>query len=146
MPGWGLAGALGEPPDGRPQFVAMAVGGDTVLGVTGSGGEVRITAVDRIAERIAAEARAAVQDTPRARAQAWESLFERPSAQLRTHWANGLSGNPAAPDDVRVALLDASRYPLYRAQSTAVVEAATGGRARHWPSSSRTSRRSSWAV
>ncbi|MDX3245858.1 hypothetical protein [Streptomyces sp. ME18-1-4] len=68
--------------------------------------------------------RAAVQETPSERAQAWESLFERPSAHLCTRRANGLSGNPAAPDDVRAALLDASRYPPYRAQSTAAVEAA----------------------
>ncbi|MFI5797791.1 PE-PGRS family protein [Streptomyces sp. NPDC051677] len=123
-PGWALAGVLDELPDGQPKFVAMAVGGDAVLGVTGSAGEVRITVVDRIAERIEAEALAAAQETPSERAQAWESLFEETSAHLRAHWANGLSANPTAPDDVLVGLLDASRYPLYRAESTAVVEAA----------------------
>ncbi|WP_327312486.1 PE-PGRS family protein [Streptomyces sp. NBC_01235] len=123
-PGWDFAGVLGELPDGRPKFVAMAVDGDTVLGVTGTAEEVRITVVDRIAERLDSEARAAVQETPSERAQAWESLFEEASASLCRHWANGLSGNPAAPEDVRVALLDATRYPLYRAESAAVVEAA----------------------
>ncbi|CAM5269216.1 PE-PGRS family protein [Streptomyces aurantiogriseus] len=125
--GWDLAGVLGERPGPQPEFVAMPVGEDTVLGVTADqDGVVRITVVDRITERIEAEAAAAAEETPRERAAAWRSLFEGPETpeRLRALWANGLGGNPAAPDDIRIGLLGLSGPLLYRPQPTAVVEAA----------------------
>ncbi|MFF3936975.1 PE-PGRS family protein [Streptomyces phaeofaciens] len=124
--GWDLAGVLGERPGPQPEFVTMPVGGDTVLGVRADPDGVRVTVVDRIADRVEAAARAAGEETPREREAAWESLFEEPSAsrRLRALWADGLGGNPAAPDELRIALLDRSDHPTYRPQSAAVVEAA----------------------
>ncbi|MES4900903.1 MULTISPECIES: PE-PGRS family protein [unclassified Streptomyces] len=56
----------------------------------------------------------------------WESLFEgpEPTERLRETWADGLAANPAAPDDLRLALLGRSRHLLWRAQSPSVVDAA----------------------
>lgn len=123
-PGWDLAGGLRPAPDGQAEFVAMAVGGDAVLGVTASADGVRITVVDGIAARIAEEARRAAEETPREREEAWESLFAGASKKLRLLWANGLGGNPAAPDDVRIDLLTRSDHLPYLPQPVAVVEAA----------------------
>ncbi|MEU1178608.1 PE-PGRS family protein [Streptomyces sp. NPDC005820] len=123
-PGWDLAGGLRPTPEGRAEFVAMAVGGDTVLGVTADADGVRITVVDRIAERIEEEARAAAEETPRVREEAWESLLAGASRKFWLLWAESLGGNPAAPDDLRIELLALSGYlPHYR-QPVAVVEAA----------------------
>jgi hypothetical protein len=117
-PGWDLTRAR--------EFVTMAVGGDTVLGVTGDEDLVRITVVDRIAERLEAGARAAAEETPQERAAAWESLFEglESSKRLRGQWADGLAGNPSAPDDLLVGLLGLSGHLLYRPLPTVVREAA----------------------
>ncbi|SMF44627.1 hypothetical protein [Streptomyces sp. Amel2xC10] len=126
-PGWGLARVLAEQPGPQPEFVTMPVGGDLVLGVTAAdGGEVRITVVDRLADRVEADARAAAEETPDQRAAAWESLFAEspPSPRLRALWANGLGGNPAAPDGLRIALLERSDYLSYLPQPPAVVAAA----------------------
>ncbi|MDX3226099.1 PE-PGRS family protein [Streptomyces sp. ME19-01-6] len=56
----------------------------------------------------------------------WESLFEgpEPSEGLREMWAEGLGTNPAAPDDLRRALLGRSRYLLWCRLSASVVDAA----------------------
>ncbi|MBO7937467.1 PE-PGRS family protein [Streptomyces sp. S9] len=127
-PGWALARVLAERAGPQPEFVTMPVGGDLVLGVTAvaDSGEVRIIVVDRLADRVEADARAAAEETPDERAAAWESLFEEPSPsrRLRALWANGLGGNPAAPDDLRISLLERSDYLSYLPQPPAVVAAA----------------------
>ncbi|MEU2297132.1 PE-PGRS family protein [Streptomyces antibioticus] len=126
-PGWGLARVLAERAGPQPEFVTMPVGGDLVLGVTAAGGgEVRITVVERLADRVEADARTAAEEIPDQRAAAWESLFEEPSPspRLRALWANGLGGNPAAPDGLRIALLERSDHLSYLPQPPAVVAAA----------------------
>ncbi|WP_416981147.1 PE-PGRS family protein [Streptomyces sp. T028] len=123
-PGWDLAGGLRPTPDGQAEFVAMAVGGDTVIGVTGDADGVRITVVDRIAERVEEEARRAAEDTPRQREEAWESLLAGASRKFWLLWAESLGGNPGVPDDLRIELLPLSGYLPYYRQSAAVVEAA----------------------
>ncbi|MCX4767339.1 PE-PGRS family protein [Streptomyces sp. NBC_01275] len=125
-PGWRLADVLGELPGSQPEFVTTAVDGDTVVGVTAGEDGIRVTVVDRIAERVEAEARAAAEETEQERAAAWEALFEVPENgdKLRARWVNGLGGNPGVPDDLRVDLVGLSDYLMYSPQPTAVVEAA----------------------
>ncbi|MFI1704953.1 PE-PGRS family protein [Streptomyces griseoruber] len=123
-PGWDLTGGLRPAPDGQAEFVAMAVGGDTLLGVTADADGVRITVVDRIAERVEAEALRAAEETPRQREEAWESLLAGASRKFWLLWAESLGGNPGVPDDLRIELLGLSGALPYYRQSAAVVEAA----------------------
>ncbi|MEU1519486.1 PE-PGRS family protein [Streptomyces sp. NPDC005811] len=124
-PGWDLAGGLRPAPDGQAEFVAMAVGGDTLLGVTADADGVRITVVDRIAERVEEEAHRAAEETPRQREEAWESLLAEVPRKFWLLWAESLGGNPGVPDDLRIELLGLSGYLPYHRQSDAVIEAVT---------------------
>ncbi|WP_460061427.1 PE-PGRS family protein [Streptomyces sp. YKOK-I1] len=123
-PGRDLAGGLRPTPDGQAEFVAMAVGGDTLLGVTAAADGVRITVVDRIAERVEQEAHQAAEETPRQREEAWESLLAEVPRKFWLLWAESLGGNPGVPDDLRIELLGLSGALPYHRQSAAVVEAA----------------------
>ncbi|WP_330461256.1 PE-PGRS family protein [Streptomyces sp. NBC_00820] len=123
--GWDLAGVLGERP-GQPEFVALSMDGDTLLGATTEGDEVRLITVDRIRERQVTAAREAVQESPQERTAAWSSLFRdpEPSQKVRAKWADGLTLNPSASDDLRARLLGLSHILLWRGLPAEVVEAA----------------------
>ncbi|MEU5639823.1 PE-PGRS family protein [Streptomyces milbemycinicus] len=65
--------------------------------------------------------------SPRSRGGAvWESLFEGPgpTERLREMWADGLGANPAAPEDLRRALLGRSRSLLWCRLPASIVDAA----------------------
>ncbi|MFF7448089.1 MULTISPECIES: PE-PGRS family protein [unclassified Streptomyces] len=122
---WDLAGVLGERP-GQPEFLTLSPDGDTLLGVTTEEYEVWLVAVDRIRERREEVARAAGRETAEERAAAWESLFRRPRPveKLLDVWANGLSLNPAVPEDLRPRLTRRSSYAMYGALPAEAVDAA----------------------
>ncbi|PAZ17111.1 PE-PGRS family protein [Streptomyces sp. SA15] len=122
---WDLAGVLGERP-GQPEFLTLAMDGDTLLAATTEEYDVWLIAEDRIRERQEAAAQAAARETPQERADSWAWLFQGPGTgeKLLDAWARGLSLNPATPDDLRTRLLDRSPYAMYSAMPTAVVDAA----------------------
>ncbi|MEV7109095.1 HEAT repeat domain-containing protein [Streptomyces atroolivaceus] len=122
---WDLAGVLGERP-GQPEFVALSMDGDTLLGATTDEDEVWLISVEHLRERQETAARVAVQEGPRELAAAWKSLVQGPgpSKKVREMWADGLALNPATPDDLRARLLGVSHLLLWRRLPAAVVEAA----------------------
>lgn len=126
---WDLAGVLGERP-GRPEFVTVAVDGESLLGVTCEEYDVRLVAVDRIRERQEEAARAEARETPEESEAAWTSLFEgpkRPPEKLRAGWREWLGFNRAVPEDVLVRLLDSAADLLWRRDlPPGVVDAAAG--------------------
>ncbi|MFJ6725848.1 PE-PGRS family protein [Streptomyces sp. NPDC091281] len=123
--GWDLAGVLGERPGG-PEFVTLAPDGNALLGMVCGSDEVRLVSVPDLPARREAEARAAVRETPRQRADAWDSLASGPvpSPELREQWASGLATNEALPEELLVPLLGRSHLLLWRPLPAAVVEAA----------------------
>lgn len=126
---WDLAGVLGERP-GRPEFVTVAVDGESLLGVTCEEYDVRLVAVDRIRERQEEAARAEARETPEEREAAWTSLFEgpmRPTEKLRAGWREWLGFNRSVPEDALVRLLDSAADLLWRKDlPPEVVDAAVG--------------------
>ncbi|WP_052682207.1 hypothetical protein [Saccharothrix sp. ST-888] len=103
---WDLAGVLGPRP-GRPEFVTLSADGDSLLGVTTEEYSVWLIAVDRLGERLEAEARARATESPEEQAACWQSFRRFTSApeRLRRAWLEGLAGNPAAPAAVLRRLL-----------------------------------------
>ncbi|WKK23757.1 PE-PGRS family protein [Streptomyces olivoreticuli] len=122
---WDLAGVLGERP-GQPEFIALSMDGNTLLGATTEEYEVWLVAVDRIKDRQEEAAREAARETSQERAAVWEAMLRgpRPPGRLREKWAHGLALNPAATDHVRAGLLGLSDSLMWRRLPTAVVEAA----------------------
>ncbi|MEJ8657982.1 PE-PGRS family protein [Streptomyces sp. MS1.AVA.4] len=113
---WDLAGVLGERP-GRPEFVTVAVDGESLLGVTCEEYDVWLVAVDRIRERQEEAAQAEARETPEEREAAWTSLFEgpmRPTEKLRAGWREWLGFNRSVPEDMLVRLLDTAPGLLWR--------------------------------
>ncbi|MGW8954197.1 PE-PGRS family protein [Streptomyces sp. NPDC055709] len=126
---WDLAGVLGERP-GRPEFVTVAVDGESLLGVTCEEYDVWLVAVDRVRERQEEAAQADARETPEEREAAWTSLFEgpmRPTEKLRAGWREWLGFNRSVPEDVLVRLLDTAPGLLWRRDlPPGVVDAAVG--------------------
>jgi hypothetical protein len=123
---WDLAGVLGER-SGQPEFVAVSVDGDALLGATTEEYEVWFVAVDRVRERQEEAARVTARETAEGREVAWSSLFlgPGPTERLRREWADGLGANQAAPDDVLLRLLlGLSPHFFWRKLPSAVVDAA----------------------
>jgi hypothetical protein len=123
--GWDLAGVLGPRP-GQPEFLTLSLDGDTMVGATTEEYAVWLVAVDRLRARREAAARAAAEESPQDRADAWEALFRgpQPRGKVLDAWASGLWRNPAIPKELRYELWEKSRYGLYSAMPTEVVDAA----------------------
>ncbi|WP_254402339.1 hypothetical protein [Streptomyces sp. AC555_RSS877] len=97
--GGGVPGLTGD-----PGFVALSLDGQVLLGeVPGADGS-RVTALDRLPERLAEAAAAAGCETEVERAEVWAAVPGRPAWPL--HWAEGIGSNPAAPDELLIRLLD----------------------------------------
>ncbi|MFF5768597.1 hypothetical protein ACFY8F_39515 [Streptomyces tanashiensis] len=89
---------------GDPGFVALSLDGQVLLAeVPGEDGP-RVTALDRLPERLEEAAAAAGRETEAERAEVWAAVPGRPAWPL--HWADWIGSNPAAPDELLIRLLD----------------------------------------
>ncbi|MGV9341681.1 PE-PGRS family protein [Streptomyces sp. NPDC003688] len=102
-----LAGVLGSEP-GRPEFVAMSVDEESVLGTTVEGDAVWLVAVDGFPVWLEASAKARASESAEEREAGWEAVSRWTTASpwLRREWLDGLAKNPAAPASVLRRLLD----------------------------------------
>ncbi|MEV4039564.1 hypothetical protein [Streptomyces umbrinus] len=106
---------------GAPGFVALSLDGQVLLAeVPGAGGP-RVTALDRLPERLEESAEAAGRETEIERAELWAAVPGRPAWPL--HWAEGIGSNPAAPDELLIRLLDVEVGFLHGCDRPAVLDA-----------------------
>lgn len=123
---WSLAAVAGHPAERSPEFVALSLDGNALLGVITEETDLRFIAIRGVRERQEAAADVQAEEAPHERAAAWASLFRAPgpSAEVRQAWAHGLARNAATPDDLLGDLLGFSYHLLWRPLPTPVVEAA----------------------
>ncbi|MFI6467599.1 hypothetical protein [Streptomyces sp. NPDC050538] len=107
---------------GGPGFVALALDGQVLLAeVPGADGP-RVTALDRLPERLEEAAETAGRETEAERADVWAAVPGWPARPL--HWAEGIGSNPAAPDELLIRLLDVETGFLHDCGRPAVLDAA----------------------
>lgn len=107
---------------GDPGFVALSLDGQVLLAeVPGEGGP-RVTALDRLPERLEEAAEAAGRETEVERAEVWAAVPGRRAWPL--HWAEGIGFNPAATDELLIRLLDVEEGFLHGCDRPAVLDAA----------------------
>lgn len=107
---------------GDPGFVALSLDGQVLLAeVPGADGP-RVTALDRLPERLEKAAAAAGRETDGERAEVWAAVPGRPAWPL--HWAEGIGSNPAAPDELLIRLLNVEDGFLHGCDRPAVLDAA----------------------
>ncbi|MFE9446517.1 hypothetical protein ACFYO2_48365 [Streptomyces sp. NPDC006602] len=107
---------------GDPGFMALSLDGQVLLAeVPGADGP-RVTAVDRLPERLEEAAAAAGRETEVERAEVWAAVPGRRAWPL--HWAEGIGSNPAAPDELLIRLLDVAEGFLHGCDRPAVLDAA----------------------
>ncbi|MFF2995946.1 hypothetical protein ACFVTC_15435 [Streptomyces sp. NPDC057950] len=107
---------------GDPGFVALSPDGQVLLAeVSGAYGS-RVTALDRLPERLEEAAAAAGRETEVERAEVWAAVPGRRAWPL--HWAEGIGSNPAATDELLIRLLDVEAGFLYSCDRPAVLDAA----------------------
>ncbi|MGW0859300.1 hypothetical protein [Streptomyces sp. NPDC002690] len=105
-----------------PGFVALSLDGQVLLAeVPGADGP-RVTALDRLPERLEEAAEAAGRETAAERAEVWAKVPGRHAWPL--HWAEWLGNNPAAPDELLIRLLDVEDGFLHGCDRPAVLDAA----------------------
>jgi len=115
--GDGVPGLTGE-----PGFVALSLDGQVLLAeVPGADGS-RVTALDRLPERLEEAAAAAGRETEAERAEVWVAVPGQPAWPL--HWREGIGSNPAAPDELLIRLLDVGDGLLHGCDRPAVLDAA----------------------
>ncbi|MFE4515697.1 PE-PGRS family protein [Kitasatospora sp. NPDC056783] len=128
---WDLAGHLGSKP-GAPEFVAMSLDGESVLGATTEEYAVWLIAVDRFTAWLETSAQARAVEDPQERPMLWDRVLRcRPaSARLRARWRDGLARSSVIPTAVLIRLLDvdeSERFPaswlIHRDLDDQVVEA-----------------------
>ncbi|MFJ8630936.1 hypothetical protein [Streptomyces sp. NPDC093568] len=111
---------------GDPGFVALSIDGQVLLAeVPGTDGP-RVTALDRLPERLEEAAAAAGRETEVERAEVWATVTGRPAWPL--HWAEGIGSNSAAPDELLIRLLDVEVGFLHGCDRPAVLDAAVAHR------------------
>lgn len=107
---------------GAPGFVALSLDGQVLLAeVPGADGP-RVTALDRLPERLEEAAAASGRETEVERAEVWAAVPDRQAWPL--HWAEGIGSNPAAPDKLLIRLLDVEEGFLHDCDRPAVLDAA----------------------
>ncbi|MFD6420683.1 hypothetical protein [Streptomyces sp. NPDC060198] len=105
-----------------PGYVALSLDGQVLLAeVPGADGP-RVTALDRLPERLEEAAEAAGTETEAERAEVWAKVPGRHALPL--HWAQRLGSNPAAPDGLLIRLLDVEDGFLHGCDRPAVLDAA----------------------
>ncbi|RKT02373.1 hypothetical protein BX286_0274 [Streptomyces sp. 3211.6] len=115
--GGGIPGLTGD-----PGFVALSLDGQVLVArVPGADGP-RVTALDRLPDRLEEAAAAAGRETEAERAEVWAAVPGRPAWPL--HWAEWIGSNPAAPDELLIRLLDVAEGFLHGCDRPAVLEAA----------------------
>ncbi|MFF7211702.1 hypothetical protein ACFZAU_14390 [Streptomyces sp. NPDC008238] len=115
--GSGVPGLTGD-----PGFVALSLDGQVLLAeVPGEEGP-RVTALDRLPERLEEAAVVAGLETEAERAEVWAAVPGRPAWPL--HWAERMGSNPAATDDLLIRLLDVEEGFLLGCDRPAVLDAA----------------------
>ncbi|WP_460072912.1 hypothetical protein [Streptomyces sp. YKOK-I1] len=107
---------------GTPGFLALSLDGQVLLAeIPGAGGS-RVTALDRLPERLEEAAEAAGRETEVECAEVWATVPGRPAWPL--HWAEGIGSNPAATDALLIRLLDVEEGFLHGCDRPAVLDAA----------------------
>lgn len=107
---------------GNLGFMALSLDGQVLVAqVPGADGP-RVTALDRLPERLEEAAAAAGRETEVERAEVWAAVPGRPAWPL--HWAEGIGFNPAAPDELLIRLLDVAEGFLHGCDRPAVLDAA----------------------
>ncbi|MFJ4832995.1 hypothetical protein ACIP79_24280 [Streptomyces sp. NPDC088747] len=107
---------------GDPGFVALSLDGQVLLAqVPGADGP-RVTALDRLPERLEEAAAAAGRETEAERAEVWAAVPGPRAWPL--HWAEGIGSNPAATDELLIRLLDVEAGLLHDWDRPAVLDAA----------------------
>nr|WP_203729365.1 hypothetical protein [Streptomyces sp. SID12501] len=115
--GGGVPGLTGD-----PGFMALSLDGQVLLAeVPGADGP-RVTALDRLPERLEEAAAAAGRETEVERAEVWAAVPGRRAWPL--HWAEGIGSNPAATDELLIRLLDVEVGFLHGCGRPAVLDAA----------------------
>ncbi|MFI6961360.1 hypothetical protein [Streptomyces sp. NPDC050255] len=107
---------------GDPGFVALSLDGQVMLGEVPVEGGFRVTALDRLPERLEEAATAAGRETEAERAEVWAAVPDRPAWPL--HWAEGIGANPVAPDELLIRLMDVHEGFLHGCDRPAVLDAA----------------------
>ncbi|MET7370806.1 hypothetical protein ABZS61_34080 [Streptomyces sp. NPDC005566] len=107
---------------GGPGFVALSLDGQVLLAEVPDADGPRVTAIDRLPERLQETAEAAGRETETERAEAWAAVPGQPAWPL--HWAEGIGWNPAAPDELLIRLLDVEVGFLHGCDRPAVLDAA----------------------
>ncbi|MEU7038733.1 hypothetical protein ABZ958_34445 [Streptomyces sp. NPDC046237] len=107
---------------GSPGFVALSLDGQMLLAEMPDAEGPRVTALDRLPERLEEAAASAGRETEAERAEVWAAVPGRPAWPL--HWAEGIGSNPAAPDELLIRLLDVEVGFLHGCDRPAVLDAA----------------------
>lgn len=107
---------------GDPGFVALSPDGQVLLAAVPGAGGTRVTALDRLPERLEEAAAAAEYETEDERAEIWAAVPGRPALPL--HWTEGIGFNPAATDELLIRLLDVDEGFLHGCDRPAVLDAA----------------------
>ncbi|WP_405566936.1 hypothetical protein OG317_01105 [Streptomyces sp. NBC_01167] len=107
---------------GGPGFVALSLDGQVLLAAVPGADGPRVTALDRLPERLEEAAAAAGREAEVERAEVWAAVPGRPAWPL--HWAEGIGSNPAAPDKLLIRLLDVEVGFLHGCDRPAVLDAA----------------------
>lgn len=107
---------------GDPGFVALPLDGQVLLAEVPCADGTRVTALDRLSERLEAAAVAAGRETEVERGAVWAAVPSQPAWPL--HWAEGIGSNPAAPDELLIRLLDVYEGFLHGCDRPAVLDAA----------------------
>ncbi|KUN24716.1 hypothetical protein AQJ23_18500 [Streptomyces antibioticus] len=115
--GSGVPGLTAE-----PGFVALSLDGQVLLAELPVEEGTRVTALDRLPERLEEAAEAAGCETEAERAEVWAAVPGRPAWPL--HWAEGIGSNPAATDELLIRLLDVETGFLHDCDRPAVLDAA----------------------
>ncbi|MFI8823988.1 hypothetical protein [Streptomyces sp. NPDC053431] len=107
---------------GDPGFVALSLDGQVLVAMVPGAGGPRVTALDRLPERLEEAAAAVGRETQAERAEVWATVPGRPAWPW--HWAEGIGSNPAAPDELLIRLLDVEEGFLHGCDRPAVLDAA----------------------
>jgi hypothetical protein len=104
---WDLAGLLG-PKAGQPEFVAMSLDGESVLGATTEEYAVWFVVIAPFTDWLESSAQARAAESAEERKANWNTIlrWKTASAGLRGAWRDGLARNRAAPAPVLLRLLD----------------------------------------
>ncbi|MGW6318080.1 hypothetical protein [Streptomyces sp. NPDC055099] len=107
---------------GAPGFVALSLDGQVLLAEVPAADGLRVTALDRLPQRLEEAAAAAGRETEVERAMVWATV-PGPGA-WPAHWAEGIGFNPAATDELLIRLLDVEESFLHGCDRPAVLDAA----------------------